>query len=100
MTRMRITGAGRAVQSVEWHPGKPKESGCYLAAWRAQSGQLIVSEFWFNNGDGRGTWWATRGYLEVFGAPGPFLSNSIDSVYAWATLLEAPDPAHWPKASQ
>lgn len=90
--KTRITGAGKAVQTLEWQAGKPRESGYYFAAWVTQSGSRIVSELWFNRGDGIGTFWAARGYLESFGGPSAFLTKPIDTVYAWADLPEAPDP--------
>lgn len=96
--RARITGAGRANQTLCWNPGKPNESGYYMAAWSTQSGQRISSELWFNAGDGVGRWWATRGYLEGFGGQSAFMTKPIETVYAWADLPEAPDSAWWPQS--
>lgn len=49
---------------IEWNPGKPPESGYYLATLVLPSGNVVTSELWFNTGDGIGRWWSGRGYLD------------------------------------
>lgn len=76
-----------------WHAGKPINSGYYLAAWRRTSdGPLTVSELWFNGGDGRGTWWASRGYMPNENlASRTRVPDDIKDVVAWASMPAPPE---------
>lgn len=77
---------------TEWHSDKPIASGYYLVAWRRTADSPpVVSELWFNGGDGRGTWWASRGYMpdENLGRR-ERVPQEIKNVVAWASMPAPP----------
>jgi hypothetical protein len=60
----------------------PPDSGYFLATWKCQRGDKLVSELWYNPTTG---WWDSRGYLGQHRSGEP-----IVNVVAWAPM---PAPA-------
>lgn len=82
---------------MTWTKGNnPPRSGYYLAVWQIHPGHSpTVSELWFNGSDGRGSWWATRGYTEGFGSRSrPFSTQEIVTVMFWMPMPAAPTEAY------